>query len=33
MRNLKRVGITEKGWNRADALSGGQQQRVGIAAR
>ena len=31
MRNLKRVGITEKGWNRADALSGGQQQRVGIA--
>ncbi len=31
MQNLKRVGITEKGWNRADALSGGQQQRVGIA--
>ena len=31
MRNLKRVGIMEKAWNRADALSGGQQQRVGIA--
>jgi len=31
MQNLKRVGIPEKAWNRADALSGGQQQRVGIA--
>lgn len=31
MHNLKRVGIPEKAWNRADALSGGQQQRVGIA--
>jgi phosphonate transport system ATP-binding protein len=31
MRNLQRVGIPEKAWNRADALSGGQQQRVGIA--
>lgn len=31
MENLKRVGIPEKAWNRADALSGGQQQRVGIA--
>jgi phosphonate transport system ATP-binding protein len=29
--NLKRVGILEKAYNRADALSGGQQQRVGIA--
>jgi phosphonate transport system ATP-binding protein len=28
---LKRVGIAEKAYNRADELSGGQQQRVGIA--
>ncbi len=28
---LKRVGIPEKAYNRADELSGGQQQRVGIA--
>jgi phosphonate transport system ATP-binding protein len=28
---LKRVGIADKAYNRADALSGGQQQRVGIA--
>jgi phosphonate transport system ATP-binding protein len=28
---LKRVGIREKAYNRADELSGGQQQRVGIA--
>jgi phosphonate transport system ATP-binding protein len=28
---LRRVGIPEKAFNRADALSGGQQQRVGIA--
>lgn len=28
---LRRVGISEKAWQRADALSGGQQQRVGIA--
>lgn len=28
---LKRVGIPDKGQNRADELSGGQQQRVGIA--
>ncbi len=31
LRNLQRVGIADKAWNRADALSGGQQQRVGIA--
>ena len=31
MRNLKRVGIEEKAYARADELSGGQQQRVGIA--
>jgi phosphonate transport system ATP-binding protein len=31
MRNLQRVGIPEKAYNRADALSGGQRQRVGIA--
>jgi len=31
MRNLKRVGIAEKAYARADELSGGQQQRVGIA--
>lgn len=29
--SLRRVGISEKAWVRADALSGGQQQRVGIA--
>ncbi len=29
--NLKRVGIAEKAFTRADQLSGGQQQRVGIA--
>ena len=28
---LRRVGIPEKAYARADALSGGQQQRVGIA--
>ncbi|MBM3144595.1 MAG: phosphonate ABC transporter ATP-binding protein [Chloroflexi bacterium] len=28
---LKRVGIANKAYNRADELSGGQQQRVGIA--
>lgn len=28
---LKRVGIPDKTYNRADELSGGQQQRVGIA--
>ncbi len=28
---LKRVGLSEKTYNRANALSGGQQQRVGIA--
>ncbi len=28
---LRRVGISEKAYARADALSGGQQQRVGIA--
>ena len=31
MANLKRVGIVEKTYARADELSGGQQQRVGIA--
>jgi phosphonate transport system ATP-binding protein len=31
MANLRRVGIPEKAFVRADALSGGQQQRVGIA--
>lgn len=30
-RALKRVGISEKSFSRADELSGGQQQRVGIA--
>jgi glycine betaine/proline transport system ATP-binding protein len=30
-RNLQRVGLLDKAYNRADALSGGQQQRVGIA--
>jgi phosphonate transport system ATP-binding protein len=29
--SLKRVGIADKAYNRADELSGGQQQRVGIA--
>jgi phosphonate transport system ATP-binding protein len=29
--SLRRVGIAEKAYGRADALSGGQQQRVGIA--
>ncbi|MEX2535009.1 MAG: phosphonate ABC transporter ATP-binding protein [Trueperaceae bacterium] len=29
--SLRRVGIPEKAYVRADALSGGQQQRVGIA--
>ena len=29
--SLRRVGIPEKAYQRADALSGGQQQRVGIA--
>lgn len=31
LRNLERVGIAGKAYDRADALSGGQQQRVGIA--
>ncbi len=31
MQNLRRVGIAEKAYARADELSGGQQQRVGIA--
>jgi phosphonate transport system ATP-binding protein len=31
LKNLERVGIHEKAYNRADALSGGQQQRVAIA--
>lgn len=31
MRNLKRVGIDEKAYVRADLLSGGQKQRVSIA--
>lgn len=31
MRNLERVGISQKAWARADTLSGGQRQRVGIA--
>src|SRR2546425_2586582 len=30
-KNLDRVGILKKSYQRADALSGGQQQRVGIA--
>ncbi|MBK9055349.1 MAG: phosphonate ABC transporter ATP-binding protein [Chloroflexi bacterium] len=29
--SLKRVGIADKAYSRADELSGGQQQRVGIA--
>lgn len=28
---LKRVGLEDRAWSRADRLSGGQQQRVGIA--
>ena len=28
---LKRVGISDKAWTKANQLSGGQQQRVGIA--
>lgn len=31
LKNLKRVGISEQAYKRADELSGGQQQRVGIA--
>jgi len=31
LRQLARVGIEEKAYQRADELSGGQQQRVGIA--
>ena len=31
LQQLKRVGIAEKAYQRADELSGGQQQRVGIA--
>ena len=31
LRNLEKVGILEKAYNRANSLSGGQQQRVGIA--
>jgi phosphonate transport system ATP-binding protein len=31
LRNLERVGIADKAYNRARSLSGGQQQRVGIA--
>jgi phosphonate transport system ATP-binding protein len=31
LQNLKRVGISEQAYKRADELSGGQQQRVGIA--
>ncbi|MBE0408623.1 MAG: ATP-binding cassette domain-containing protein [Anaerolineales bacterium] len=30
-KQLARVGISDKAYNRADELSGGQQQRVGIA--
>ena len=30
-RQLERVGLADKAYNRADELSGGQQQRVGIA--
>ena len=30
-RNLEKVGILDKAYNRSDSLSGGQQQRVGIA--
>ncbi len=31
IRQLERVGIADKAYNRADELSGGQQQRVGVA--
>ena len=31
LRNLERVGLSDKAYVRADELSGGQQQRVGIA--
>ena len=31
LRQLERVGLSDKASNRADELSGGQQQRVGIA--
>jgi len=31
LKNLRRVGIPEQAYKRADELSGGQQQRVGIA--
>jgi phosphonate transport system ATP-binding protein len=31
LRQLERVGIADKAYQRADELSGGQQQRVGIA--
>jgi phosphonate transport system ATP-binding protein len=31
LRQLERVGIADKAYNRADELSGGQQQRVGVA--
>ncbi|MHC5009812.1 MAG: phosphonate ABC transporter ATP-binding protein [Planctomycetota bacterium] len=31
LRNLERVGLSDRAWYRADALSGGQQQRVAIA--
>lgn len=31
LKQLERVGIAEKAYQRADELSGGQQQRVGIA--
>ncbi len=31
MRQLERVGLSEKARERADSLSGGQQQRVGVA--
>lgn len=31
MRNLNRLGLSDRAWVRADSLSGGQQQRVGIA--
>lgn len=31
MKQLERVGIADKAYQRADELSGGQQQRVGIA--
>jgi phosphonate transport system ATP-binding protein len=30
-RALERVGLADKGWQRADTLSGGQMQRVAIA--